>query len=181
VKIDDFLLTNSGKLMELTDFSISASTSFSGGDGGIRLNEQPHFPAHYNPLSQSIYNEMDPYFNRRPVQPIKSPWSFSINFRYSWNLNPRGENRKRASINIQNIQFQLTPKWSFSTRFGYDIIAQELTPSQFSLNRKLHEWNLSFQMNPFGDFQYYLDRKSTRLNSSHVSISYAVFCLQKKI
>src|SRR5699024_12617828 len=25
-----------------------------------------------------------------------------------------------------------------------------------------------------------LDRKSTRLNSSHVSISYAVFCLEKK-
>src|SRR5439155_19247500 len=28
-----------------------------------------------------------------------------------------------------------------------------------------------------GDF---LDRKSTRLNSSHVAISYAVFCLKKK-
>src|SRR5699024_11830923 len=27
---------------------------------------------------------------------------------------------------------------------------------------------------------YSLDRKSTRLNSSHVSISYAVFCLKKK-
>src|SRR5699024_12087906 len=27
----------------------------------------------------------------------------------------------------------------------------------------------------------YIDRKSTRLNSSHVSISYAVFCLKKKI
>src|SRR3989442_11058433 len=26
----------------------------------------------------------------------------------------------------------------------------------------------------------YLDRKSTRLNSSHVRISYAVFCLKKK-
>src|SRR5699024_12645557 len=26
-----------------------------------------------------------------------------------------------------------------------------------------------------------LDRKSTRLNSSHVSISYAVFCLKKKM
>src|SRR5438067_9188070 len=26
----------------------------------------------------------------------------------------------------------------------------------------------------------YLDRKSTRLNSIHVSISYAVFCLKKK-
>src|SRR3989449_5998566 len=27
---------------------------------------------------------------------------------------------------------------------------------------------------------YYLDRKSTRLNSSHGYISYAVFCLKKK-
>src|SRR5690625_6636583 len=29
--------------------------------------------------------------------------------------------------------------------------------------------------------QLTLDRKSTRLNSSHVAISYAVFCLKKKI
>src|SRR3712207_7497724 len=29
-------------------------------------------------------------------------------------------------------------------------------------------------------FDYYGDRKSTRLNSSHANISYAVFCLKKK-
>src|SRR5699024_11570719 len=29
-------------------------------------------------------------------------------------------------------------------------------------------------------FEKRIDRKSTRLNSSHVSISYAVFCLKKK-
>src|SRR5699024_12631273 len=29
-------------------------------------------------------------------------------------------------------------------------------------------------------FNIHTDRKSTRLNSSHVSISYAVFCLKKK-
>src|SRR5439155_20094535 len=28
--------------------------------------------------------------------------------------------------------------------------------------------------------EFFLDRKSTRLNSSHVAISYAVFCLKKK-
>src|SRR5207249_6695071 len=33
---------------------------------------------------------------------------------------------------------------------------------------------------PPGARQRHLDRKSTRLNSSHVSISYAVFCLKKK-
>src|SRR5699024_12482788 len=42
------------------------------------------------------------------------------------------------------------------------------------------------QMPPFGESRpaarrdRCLDRKSTRLNSSHVSISYAVFCLKKK-
>src|SRR5690625_6892675 len=34
----------------------------------------------------------------------------------------------------------------------------------------------SYQINPNEE----LDRKSTRLNSSHVAISYAVFCLKKK-
>src|SRR5690349_22112771 len=42
------------------------------------------------------------------------------------------------------------------------------------------------QLNLFGDVfervraDYVEDRKSTRLNSSHVEISYAVFCLKKK-
>src|SRR5258707_2722619 len=31
-----------------------------------------------------------------------------------------------------------------------------------------------------GKGQQFLDRKSTRLNSSHANISYAVFCLKKK-
>src|SRR5690606_42108992 len=31
-----------------------------------------------------------------------------------------------------------------------------------------------------GELRRKLDRKSTRLNSSHVKISYAVFCLKKK-
>src|SRR3989337_258718 len=33
---------------------------------------------------------------------------------------------------------------------------------------------------PLLEFRRVLDRKSTRLNSSHGSISYAVFCLKKK-
>src|SRR3712207_7886807 len=33
---------------------------------------------------------------------------------------------------------------------------------------------------PGGPLQRDLDRKSTRLNSSHANISYAVFCLKKK-
>src|SRR5437773_7100824 len=32
----------------------------------------------------------------------------------------------------------------------------------------------------FRDWEIEVDRKSTRLNSSHITISYAVFCLKKK-
>src|SRR5699024_6957279 len=46
-------------------------------------------------------------------------------------------------------------------------------------------WNeifLEIEKNPLGSASIaQVDRKSTRLNSSHVSISYAVFCLKKKI
>src|SRR5207249_10474221 len=35
-------------------------------------------------------------------------------------------------------------------------------------------------LRPAGDAARAADRKSTRLNSSHVSTSYAVFCLKKK-
>ena len=37
-----------------------------------------------------------------------------------------------------------------------------------------------FQLNEIRKSFYALDRKSTRLNSSHGYISYAVFCLKKK-
>src|SRR5207302_8101728 len=40
--------------------------------------------------------------------------------------------------------------------------------------------NSSSLVAPGASITYKLDRKSTRLNSSHVKISYAVFCLKKK-
>src|SRR5436305_5225048 len=45
------------------------------------------------------------------------------------------------------------------------------------------EWDVilsDFTMPGFGALPAKADRKSTRLNSSHVRISYAVFCLKKK-
>src|SRR3712207_4657415 len=41
-----------------------------------------------------------------------------------------------------------------------------------------NEW-LSY-LNNYGFYAQDKDRKSTRLNSSHANISYAVFCLKKK-
>src|SRR3712207_7985347 len=42
------------------------------------------------------------------------------------------------------------------------------------------EYRLALRNAGFDGFRVLLDRKSTRLNSSHANISYAVFCLKKK-
>src|SRR5690625_5803438 len=49
-------------------------------------------------------------------------------------------------------------------------------------NRIFHHFIELFQIESYEkkNMQTISDRKSTRLNSSHVAISYAVFCLQKK-
>src|SRR5690625_7024240 len=50
-------------------------------------------------------------------------------------------------------------------------------------NRRAHRRCLGHPMQPTiddRDQEKTTDRKSTRLNSSHVAISYAVFCLKKK-
>lgn len=165
-KIDNFLLTTSGKPMELTSFSTSTSYSIQLGSRGFQANENPHYPKNYNPLNQHIFHPVDPHFNRQPVQSFNSPFSFSIDFSYRWSLNPTGEDNKSATINAQNINLKLTPKWDFRTEIGYDFVRKELTPSQFSLNRNLHCWDLSFTMNPFGDNQYYFF--SLRVNAGQL-------------
>ncbi|HEX6983323.1 MAG TPA: putative LPS assembly protein LptD [Balneolaceae bacterium] len=155
VKVDNFLLTTSGRLFELTSFSIGTSYAFEWGEQGLQINDDPYYPAHYDPLNQGIFSPVDPHFNDRPVIDFNTPFSFSVDFSYRWNLNPGGEPRTSATINANNISLKLTPKWNFRTEIGYDFVRGELTPSQFSLSRDLHCWSLSFTMNPFGDDKYY--------------------------
>src|SRR3712207_8262160 len=54
-----------------------------------------------------------------------------------------------------------------------------LPPLPRSLLRRAH-WPSFFGITSSQRFESRTDRKSTRLNSSHANISYAVFCLKKK-
>src|SRR5699024_12468195 len=55
----------------------------------------------------------------------------------------------------------------------------ELTNGPGKLTKAL-AITMDYYGHPLTERPLYIDRKSTRLNSSHVSISYAVFCLKKK-
>src|SRR5207245_8583653 len=60
-------------------------------------------------------------------------------------------------------------------RYGVDVLKVEVP-----VNMKFVEGMKSFAGQKAYTKQEAIDRKSTRLNSSHGSISYAVFCLKKK-
>src|SRR5688500_19352358 len=86
----------------------------------------------------------------------------------------------------------------YTTLFRSDLMLASMTAEHW------HKWQKFFQTEPFGDewrqtattaaasqhtkkrikvedfMPQVADRKSTRLNSSHLVISYAVFCLKKK-
>src|SRR3712207_8343798 len=80
------------------------------------------------------------------------------------------------------------PIWSSSEK-EQEASGQEKGPPLFSLlspeSTRIH-FNNTLTETPYANifsYQYFYnggDRKSTRLNSSHANISYAVFCLKKK-
>src|SRR5690606_41485152 len=73
------------------------------------------------------------------------------------------------SFPFLGAEYQLKNRLFLDTRYHFNF---------FKIN------NAGIMDMKIGFFQiglgYRLDRKSTRLNSSHVKISYAVFCLKKK-
>ncbi len=163
-EIDRFIWQDSNKFLQPLSYSVSASYSIRGGSSPPRIPTPMYGP--YDPLDQEMFGPVDTRFNREPVQNFTSPWSASLSFSYRWNYRFGQDARQSATLNVTNIQFNLTPKWSVRTRIGYDFIDRDLTPSEFALTRRMECWSLDFQFNPFGDFQYYFFR--LRIDSSQV-------------
>src|SRR5205085_7312590 len=65
---------------------------------------------------------------------------------------------------------------------SYDIPCRWKRPRKQSKKRLKRRWRLAIERatSPDPARKRLADRKSTRLNSSHSQISYAVFCLKKK-
>src|SRR5690606_41926573 len=75
---------------------------------------------------------------------------------------------------------------SFPTRRSSDLAGIRGPGLKVALMLRFHHRNIYPDRNLYRVHHAHLigisqDRKSTRLNSSHVKISYAVFCLKKKI
>src|SRR5699024_12607572 len=95
----------------------------------------------------------------------------------------------QSILDLRRFYFSLSPLFAFSFLFFFLMIRRPPRSTLFPyttlfrsvMRNRLKQYFRSFHNNTFGrPAKGIVDRKSTRLNSSHVSISYAVFCLKKK-
>src|SRR5947209_16582133 len=85
-----------------------------------------------------------------------------------------------CSLMFLLIFLLMIPRLRRSTLFPYTTLFRSWVNGR---DLEAHIWgNLTLVGSTFGQNMglQLLDRKSTRLNSSHANISYAVFCLKKK-
>src|SRR5687768_18356505 len=85
----------------------------------------------------------------------------------------------RSTLFPYTTLFRSNADYHLGVQNGYSFKGERLesSPNKFAL---LLTSSSSESVSLKGDKKAYLDRKSTRLNSSHGYISYAVFCLKKK-
>src|SRR5438270_3090410 len=82
--------------------------------------------------------------------------------------------------NLSRFLFLMPPRPPRSTLFPYTTLFRS-DPVPAASGRRERARAVAFgTINPTLDASRKRDRKSTRLNSSHSQISYAVFCLKKK-
>src|SRR5256885_13416444 len=76
----------------------------------------------------------------------------------------------RVERRTSRVRIPVWPTWGLSTSISGGEVAKGA----------MLETELFALLEQTADVAYTVDRKSTRLNSSHLVISYAVFCLKKK-
>src|ERR1035441_10872529 len=89
--------------------------------------------------------------------------------------------QKADGYNLRGVCYQKREQYEMAV---YDFrLAHKLQPDNSEINNNLTETTDAWYKllyNKIEGHKREIDRKSTRLNSSHLGISYAVFCLKKK-
>src|SRR5207249_10996400 len=96
-------------------------------------------------------------------------------------LLPSFPTRRSSDLFVGGVQGRLNNQFAVTIAIAMLISAFNaltLSPALAALLLRPRQSSRGLLARFYGGFNQ--DRKSTRLNSSHVSISYAVFCLKKK-
>jgi len=129
-------------------------------------------------ISRDVNNLLNPMNNNTGLSTatVQNPFNDVnryVDFELLWNLtlsyNLSISRLPQTNIN-QTLNFSgdvsLTKNWKLNFNSNYDVKAKAFGASQFSFIRNLHCWQMSFDWQPFGQFQSY----SFRLNANAATL-----------
>jgi hypothetical protein len=154
--------------------NFNASTQLRGraGGGGPEIAAPRIRPPTFADLDGLAPGGLAPYDHRRPdlgFVDFRIPWSLSLDYNHGLTRNFRlGAEDHVISTLGATFDLGLTPTWRVSGRSGYDFASGEITPTQLSVLRDLHCWEMSATWMPFGQvraFTFSIYVKSGHLQS----------------
>lgn len=169
-RYNEFAIMKGQGLVHLNTASISASYSISGqgtikgndgssgGGGGTKGAAQYYERVFYHPVTGEFIPGGWLYYTNPNV-----PWSVSMSaqmaYNGSYNYDKAAEkllkvNKYTATFSA-NGNIKLTPKLNINASTGFDIIAREITTTQFSATYDLHCFNISVSWVPTGKWKSY--------------------------
>ena len=144
-RINKFYFAETGKLAELKSANITLSGSLKS------LNKERK--------TQVGTDQELQFINKNPEDYIDFNIPFNLSFNYSIQFNKSSidgvENTLRQNVTFSG-NLNVTDNWKLVLNSGYDITEKELTPTQISIYRDLHCWDLSFNIVPFGTRRSYM-------------------------
>jgi LptD protein len=141
-----------GKFPTLTSISFSMSGSLNS------TSFKPHTPVQNGTTLQTINPQQAQklaFINSDPSAYVdfNVPWNLSFNYSFSYNNNIINTNSTNTIMLSGDVN--ITSKWKIQYSTNYDIKAQRLAVSQFTIYRDLHCWDLNISWVPFGLYKSY--------------------------
>lgn len=146
-----FYFAETGRPLRLLRATLNASTSLRGGRGAAA----PEIAApRQRPLDVIGGDGLLPHDHRRPdlgFVDFSIPWSLALDFNWGMSRTFTGADPSVHATLNGTFDLGLTPNWRISGRSGFDIQNGRFVPTQISVLRDLHCWEMSINWLPFGD------------------------------
>jgi len=158
-EINEFYYTNQKKLVRFTGFNFSTGITLKSGKAKAKKDGEEDKASGNNTYTDPVNSDYEfvPGYNMNgSYVDFDVPWSLNID--YSWSITRTGLVSDQSVISSVTLggDLSLTPKWKIGFNTGYDLMQKELiSPSNLSIYRDLHCWEMNFTMVPFGRYKSY--------------------------
>ena len=107
-------------------------------------------------------NEEEEKKTPNPFQPeyvaFKVPWTLGLDYTMFYSKTYSSTGVAKQTLN-QGVSFRgsltLTENWDMNMNTNFDVSSMKFSFTTFSVSRKMHCWNMSFNFVPFGDRKSY--------------------------